>query len=264
MNIQIKKLNKAIKESATLAINQQALQRRSSGEEICHLGFGQSPFPVHPKITSLLAKNIHRKEYLSSQGLMELRHQIVSYHEKRGYSFKADQVFIGPGSKELIYDLLFLLEGPVYIPSPSWVSYAPQAQLLQKPVHFIPTQRENNYKITPEQLKKSVKSYSCSVQKLLIINSPSNPTGAVYNKDEMQDIVKICRDENTLILSDEIYREIYFGSAPPDGFSVFYPEGTFTTSGLSKVFFCRRIPFGFYDYTSWSRRIQKSSFIPYQ
>lgn len=236
MNIQIENFSEEIRESATLAINQQALERRSCGEDICHLGFGQSPFPVHPKITSLLEKNAHRKEYLSSQGLVELRHQIVSYHEKRGYSFNIDQVFIGPGSKELIYDLLLLLKGPVYIPSPSWVSYGPQARILKKYVHFIPTERENKYKVTPEQLKESVKSHDRSIQKLLIINSPSNPTGIVYHREDIRELVKVCREENILVLSDEIYREIYFNETPPPGFSLFYPEGTFTTSGLSKVF----------------------------
>lgn len=237
MNIQLNKsIPKKVKESATLAINQKVLQRRARGENIYHLGFGQSPFPIHPKITSLLAKNIHRKEYLSPQGLEELRCQIASYYGKRGHSFKADQIFIGPGSKALIYDLLFLLDGPVYIPSPSWVSYNPQAQILQKITHIISTNRENHYKITPEQLKKSVKNYSRSTQKLLIINSPSNPTGMIYHKEEIQNLVKICRDENILVLSDEIYSEIYFGDTPPVGFALFYPEGTFTTSGLSKTF----------------------------
>ena len=225
-----------IRESATLSINQEALRRRGHGEDICHLGFGQSPFPVHPKISSALAGRAHHKEYLSPQGLPELCHQVATYYQKRHYSFGPEQIFVGPGSKELIFDLLFLLEGPIYIPSPSWVSYGPMAQLLRRPVHFIPTTIQSKYKVTPSQLQSSVCSYPTSSQKILIINSPSNPTGMAYGRDEIEGLTEICRKYNILVIADEIYSEIYFGEEAYTSFSWAYPEGTFVTSGMSKFF----------------------------
>ena len=226
----------SLKESATLAINQKALQKRARGEEVCHLGFGQSPFPVHPRISDALCQNAQKNAYLPTRGLPELREAVARYLQKRGGAFEACDIFIGPGSKELIFDFLLLLDGPVYIPAPSWVSYGPQAQLVSKKVHVVQTQRQGDYKITPGELEKSAGEYDSSVQKLLILNSPSNPTGVVYQKEEIEALVPVLRQHNFVVLSDEIYRDIYFGDSLPPSFAEVYPEATFVTGGLSKAF----------------------------
>ncbi len=226
----------SLKESATLAINQEALRKRAAGEEVCHLGFGQSPFPVHPLISDSLRNNAHRNIYLPTQGLPELRKTLADHLQKRGSAFEAGDIFVGPGSKELIFDFLLLLDGPLYIPAPSWVSYGPQAQLLKKPIQVIPTERADDYKVTPKKLEESAHLVDSRTQKLLILNSPSNPTGVVYQREEMQALVPVLRKHNFVVLSDEIYREIYFGDSLPASFAEVYPEATFVTGGLSKAF----------------------------
>ena len=234
MQTQIRPLFQHLQESATLATNLRVKQIRGEGSDICHLAFGESPFPIHPKIAASLSENAHQNKYLPSQGLSTLREQAANYLSQRGRDFNKEQLFIGPGSKELIFGLFLLFDGPIYLLSPSWVSYAPQARLAQKKYYFIPTLRKNNYKITPEDLEKNVAKKPG--QKLLVINSPCNPTGVIYSQEEVASLTDICRKYNVLVLSDEIYFEIYFTQKRPVSFSQLYPEGTFVTTGMSKFF----------------------------
>jgi aspartate/methionine/tyrosine aminotransferase len=225
----------SLKESATLAINQRAKERRTAGKPTYHFGFGQSPFSVHPKIQQELKRNSHRKEYLPTQGLPELRAAIASFYKSQfDYDFSAENVLIGPGSKELIFEILFILEGPLLIPAPSWVSYGPQAQIRGKSVVPILTRREDSYKLTPKQLKEECLHQRVNRQKILIINNPNNPTGAVYSDEELAELAAVAREERVIIISDEIYALIRFNDNKFTGFSHHYPEGTFVTGGLSK------------------------------
>ena len=112
-----------LKESATLLINQRAIKLRSEGQNICHLGFGESPFPVPEPMQIALRENAHRKQYISGYGLPELRKAVAGlFNNKFGYNYSFENIFIGPGSKELIFQLVYLLEGPLRVPAPSWVS----------------------------------------------------------------------------------------------------------------------------------------------
>ncbi|MCB9091333.1 MAG: aminotransferase class I/II-fold pyridoxal phosphate-dependent enzyme [Halobacteriovoraceae bacterium] len=222
-------------ESATLKINTQVQRDRAQGIAVYHFGFGQSPFPVHPKIVASLSQNAHRKEYIQTQGLPALRQAIAQYYKSKfHYGFSPENIIIGPGSKELLFQALYLLEGDVFIPAPSWVSYAPQAHFCQKNVFTIQTQFENRYKLTPRELEEACKNSSTD-QKILIINSPSNPTGQIYNDLEIQSLVKICQQNNIIVISDEIYGEINFSASYPKGFFHHYPEKTIVTAGLSKA-----------------------------
>ncbi len=110
-----------LKESATLAINQAALQARRAGESVCHFGFGQSPFEVHPNFPRALAENTHQKDDLPTQGLPALREAIANFHaENFGYELDPRCILVGPGSKELIFQTLFVLEGAVIVPAPTF------------------------------------------------------------------------------------------------------------------------------------------------
>lgn len=145
----------SLKESATLAINLKALKLRQQGENIVHFGFGQSPFPVPEIIQEALRNNADKKDYLPTQGLPELCEAVATfYREQFGYDFKPHEVCIGPGSKELIFQIFYLMEGPLLVPVPSWVSYGPQAALRGKEIIPIQTSRENNYRITPDSWTK--------------------------------------------------------------------------------------------------------------
>ncbi len=226
----------SLKESATLKINQLVQQSRKRGEIVYHFGFGQSPFPVPERIVNELCKNAHQKDYLTTKGLLELRTSIASYYKtKFNYDFDVENILVGPGSKELIFQLLYVLEGPVIIPAPSWVSYGPQVSIKGKPFYAVRTRRENNYKLTGDELSLFCQQFKKEEQKILIINSPNNPTGQVYSDVEIQDLVRVCREHNIVVISDEIYGMIDFTGVKKKGFCHFYPEGTVVSAGLSKA-----------------------------
>ncbi|MCB0391600.1 MAG: pyridoxal phosphate-dependent aminotransferase [Bdellovibrionales bacterium] len=190
---------------------------------------------MHPKIINALKEHAHEKDYLPTLGLLKLRESIACYYKKRfNYNFSPDHILIGPGSKELIFQCLFVLEGPVIIPAPSWVSYGPQVNVRGKHIIRAMTRRENNYKLTGAELKQVCSTLPEEEQKVLIINSPNNPTGQVYSDTEMADLVKVCRQEQVIIISDEIYAMIDFTGRNKSGFLNHYPEGTIVTAGLSK------------------------------
>ena len=226
----------SLKESATLAINLKALELRRQGKDIVHFGFGQSPFPVPEIIQEALRRNADKKDYLPTQGLPELCEAVsVFYKNEFGYGFKPEDVCVGPGSKELIFQIIYLMEGPLLVPVPSWVSYGPQAALRGKEIILMPTARENNYRLTPEQLDRACYSAGQS-QKLLIFNNPNNPTGALYHESEIKELAEICRAYQVIVISDEIYAMIDFDHWPMSSLATHYPEGTIVSGGLSKSF----------------------------
>jgi aspartate/methionine/tyrosine aminotransferase len=225
-----------LKESATLAVNIEAHRLRDLNEEIYHFGFGQSPFPVPDIIRRGLEENSHKNHYLPTRGLPKLCEAVSDFYRKQfQYTFTSEDVFIGPGSKELIFQCIYLIEGPLIVPAPSWVSYGPQATLRGKQIKPVITSRENRYKLTPEDLDRACYSLG-EGQKILILNNPGNPTGAVYTHEEMKELAEICRAYHVVVISDEIYAMIDFNHQDQAGMSQYYPEGTIVSGGLSKSF----------------------------
>lgn len=226
----------SLKESATLAINLKALEMRRRGSDVVHLGFGQSPFPVPELIQQALRDHADKKDYLPTQGLPELCRAVADFYQREfNYQFAATDVCVGPGSKELIFQMIYLMEGPLLVPVPSWVSYGPQAALRGKEIIPIQTRRENQYKLTPEDLDRACYQAG-QAQKLLIFNNPNNPTGAVYHETEIREIAEICRAYQVVVISDEIYAMIEFEAEPMSSLARYYPEGTIVSGGLSKSF----------------------------
>ena len=127
-------------ESATLAINQTAIAKRRAGEKVFHFGFGQAPFPIPEIIQDALRNNADKSHYLPTRGLPELCEALADcYKRNYGLNFSEQNVCVGPGSKELLFQLLFITDCPLIIPAPSWVSYGPQAQLQGKKI--VPIRR---------------------------------------------------------------------------------------------------------------------------
>jgi aspartate aminotransferase len=236
MNPALNPLVVSLKESATLAINMKALELRKQGKDIYHFGFGQSPFPVAEPIQDALRANTDKKAYLPTRGLPELCEAVAGfYHDQYGYDFSPTDVCIGPGSKELIFQTIYLLEGPLLVPAPSWVSYGPQAALRGKDLIPITTQRENGYRLQARELDGICYKLGQS-QKLLILNNPNNPTGSVYREDELKDLAEICKAYQVIVISDEIYAMVDFTDRPHSSLVHYYPEATIVTGGLSKSF----------------------------
>lgn len=237
MELKLSPVVDSLKESATLAINQTALALRKEGKTVYHFGFGQSPFPVPPRLQNALKEATEHKEYLPTRGLPELGAKFAEYYNcKYGTDLVEEHVFVGPGSKELIFQVLYLLDGPFIVPAPSWVSYGPQAYLVEKRVHHIYTEKNDDYKITASELEEACQGLKEFDQKILILNSPNNPTGTVYNEEESKEIVEVCRRHNVILISDEIYGLVDFTGHKFCSFAKFYPEGTIVSTGLSKGF----------------------------
>ncbi|MCB0420475.1 MAG: aminotransferase class I/II-fold pyridoxal phosphate-dependent enzyme [Bdellovibrionales bacterium] len=237
MNIKLTPIVHDLKESATLAINQKALKLRNSGNQVFHFGFGQSPFPVSETLQSALRSSTSRKEYLPTRGLNKLHEVFVEYYNRRyDTQFQTDNIFVSPGSKELLFQILFLLDGPLLIPTPSWVSYGPQAHLCQKEAIYLPTKKEEGYKLTAKTLEHYCLSEGLPDQSILILNSPNNPTGSLYHPEELQALAGVCRRHNIIVISDEIYGQVDFTYGKFSSFAKWYPEGTIVSTGLSKGF----------------------------
>ncbi|MFC1522333.1 pyridoxal phosphate-dependent aminotransferase [Elusimicrobiota bacterium] len=245
---------KPIKESATVAINQRILELRAQGQDIVHFGFGQSPFPVFPPLAKALQKSAAKAHYLPTQGMPELRKSICGFMRKYfQYDVAWENTFIAPGSKELLYGALWALKGPLIHPSPSWVSYAAQAALLNKPIHFVETFPQDSYKITPAQLSKACSALGHG-PKIMILNSPNNPTGSTYKEEELKSIALIARENQVIIISDEIYALTAF-EKQFQSICRFYPEGTILTTGLSKAFSAGGYRLGFMFLPETLRRL---------
>ena len=220
-----------LKASATLAINELSQKLITEGKEVFKFGLGQSPFPVPDIIVKELQKNAHQKDYLNVSGLMGLREEVANYHSnKNQYKYNAESVIIGPGSKELIFQTQLVLNCDLLLPSPSWVSYEPQAQILNKKVHWIKATAETNWHLDPEELDKTCASLD-SVNKLLILNSPNNPSGTTHGN--LKELANVAKKHNVIIIADEIYAELDF-TGEYKSITHHYPEKTIVSSGLSK------------------------------
>ncbi len=224
---------RGLKPSATVAINERSDELRRAGREIFKLGLGQSPFPVPHPVVRALQSHAHEKDYLPARGLRSLREAVAGYHRReQGIEAEADGVLIGPGSKELMFLLQLAHYGDLVIPSPSWVSYAPQAHILGRQVHWLTTNAKGRWKVGADQLD----AFCCEDPdrpRILILNYPSNPTGATYTADELRGIAQVARRHKVLLLSDEIYGATHHAGRHVS-VARFYPEGTIVSSGLSK------------------------------
>ena len=224
---------RGLKPSATLRINEQCADLMQQGRTVYRLGFGQSPFPVPAPVVEALRLHAREKDYLPVKGLWPLRRAVAAFHNQRaGTERTGEEVLIGPGSKELMFLLQVVYYGDLIIPQPSWVSYAPQARIASRHVYWLPTRLENGYLLSPDGLEAFCRN-DHERPRLLILNYPSNPTGATYTSQQLEEMAEVAGKYNVLILSDEIYGELQHEGLHPS-IATYYPEGTIISSGLSK------------------------------
>jgi aspartate/methionine/tyrosine aminotransferase len=226
---EIKQKIRNIIPSATLAINEQSAAMIASGRHVVRFGFGQSPFPVPDIVRDSLRAHAHEKAYLPVKGLQSLRESAAAFLSRtRKLDLSAEQVLIGPGSKELIYLMQACLNGTLYLPTPSWVSYAPQSEIIGNDVRWLHKHASMDWKITAATLDETVDSPG-----FLILNYPNNPTGVTYTAQELQALAEVARAKELLVISDEIYAMTHFEGAHVS-IATYYPEGTIISTGLSK------------------------------
>lgn len=219
--------------SATLDINEKSQELLAQGKPVYRLGLGQSPFPVPERVVQALRDNAHEKAYLPVRGLKPLREAVAFYNMRtQGVETPAENVMIGPGSKELIFILQLVYYGDLVIPTPSWVSYSPQARIIGRNVYWVPTSADNFWRLSPDQLDKICRT-DPGKPRIVILNYPSNPSGYTYPLDRLRELARVAKKYKVILVSDEIYGLLHYKNQHVS-VARFYPEGTIISSGLSK------------------------------
>ncbi len=232
-DVQLNLRVRGLRPSATVAINELSDQLRSEGRRIFKMGLGQSPFPVPAPVVEELRRHAFQKAYLPVKGLHAVRRAVAQHHCRTfGISATPEDVLVGPGSKELMFLLQLVYYGDVVIPTPAWVSYAPQAQIIGRQVRWLPTQAENGWRLSAEQLDELCRD-DPGWPRIVILNYPSNPTGGTYSVEELEAIAEIARKYRLILLSDEIYGKLHH-DGKHRSIVPMYPQGTIFSGGLSK------------------------------
>ena len=200
-----------IKPSATLAVNDKAKQLKAQGVQIVSMGSGEpdfdTPFNIQKAATQAISAGETR--YTAVDGTPQLKNAICEkFKRENGLDYSVNEVMVSSGGKQVFYNLCqaILSKGDeVIIPSPYWVSYPDMAILADATPVFIEAGLDQEFKITPEQLESSINANT----KLLVLNSPSNPTGAVYTKSEIESLGAVLeRHPHVNVISDDIYEHI--------------------------------------------------------
>ncbi|WFS62161.1 pyridoxal phosphate-dependent aminotransferase [Pseudodesulfovibrio thermohalotolerans] len=230
-----------IKPSATLAVNTKAQELQAQGREIISLAVGQPDFSTPPNVCEAAKAAIDEgfTRYTAVPGIPELREAVAGYYG-RFYGAKADaaNTIVSNGGKQVLYNLLMALVNPgdeVLIPAPYWVSYPAMVQLADGRSVFVPTTAEDGYLVTVEALEAACTDRTT----VLILNSPSNPTGCCYTQAQLEAIAEWARKNGIFIISDEVYDRLVY--APFESVSLAktweaHPETIAIVGALSKSF----------------------------
>jgi aspartate aminotransferase len=239
--IPISKMAAAVQPSATLAAGAKARQLKAEGIHVFDFSLGEPDFPTPEHIcrAALEAMRAGRTHYTPASGTAELRGAVSRWYQKTyGIRYTPEQVIVSNGAKHTIHTALAALCGPgdeVIIPSPYWVSYSDLVQMTGASFVLVPTTFESNFKMSPRQLRDALTPRS----RLLMLNSPSNPTGSVYTRQELVALAEVVVDAGVSVLSDEIYERLVYGDAKATCFATLRPglaEQTVTVSGASKSY----------------------------
>lgn len=239
MTMELAKRVKTLTPSTTLAITAKAKELKKQGANVIGLGAGEPDFNTPEYILDAAkdAMDAGYTKYTPSGGIPELK---AAIHEKlkkdNKLDYTQDEIIVTLGAKHALYLLFQVLlnEGDeVIIPSPYWVSYPEQVKLGSGIPVILDTLEENEFKITPEELEKSITTKT----KALVINSPSNPTGMMYSEEELKKLGDVCLKHDILIVSDEIYEKLIYTDEPHVSIAALSPELkklTIVINGVSK------------------------------
>lgn len=225
--------------SITLAVTSQAAKMKKDGIDVCSFGAGEPDFdtPQFIKDACIKALSEGKTKYTASAGLLELREAICAKHKSdNGLSYTPDQVSVNCGAKHSCYNAILATCGPgdeVIIPAPYWTSYPDMVRIAGATPVIVETKAENGWKMTADEFQDAM----TPATKMVIMNSPSNPTGAVYTKEELEAIAEIAAGEDILILSDEIYEKLVYDEVKHVSIASLSKEIadlTITINGLSK------------------------------
>ncbi|PLT28363.1 pyridoxal phosphate-dependent aminotransferase [Peribacillus deserti] len=229
----------ALTPSTTLAITAKAKEMKSQGIDVIGLGAGEPDFntPQHIIEAASASMNEGHTKYTPSAGLPMLKSAIAEKLKKdQGLEYSASQIMVASGAKHALYTLFQAIldeDDEVIIPIPYWVSYPEQVKLADGQPVYVEGKEDHSYKMTAEQLEKAITPKT----KALILNSPSNPTGMIYSREELQKLGEVCLKHNILIISDEIYEKLVYGNNEHISIAELSPElkeNTIIINGVSK------------------------------
>ena len=227
--------------SLTLAITAKAKAMKAAGEDVVSFGVGEPDFPTPAHIVSAAKRALDegQTKYTPSSGLPALKKAICKkLLEENGLSYEPSQIIVSNGAKHSVFNVCYAIlnEGDeAIIPSPYWLTYPEAVKLCGGVPVTVETSAENSFKMTAAQLEKAITPKT----KLLIFNSPCNPTGAVYTKEEISSIAAVCVKHGIFVLSDEIYEKLLYNGAKHFSFAAVSKEAkdyTVTVNGVSKTY----------------------------
>ena len=226
--------------SPTLRVSAMAKEMRAAGVDVLDFSAGQSDFPTPPEVCEAGKQAIDdgQTRYTANEGILELRQAVSeSIQAHHGIEYPPSSVLVSSGAKASLYFGFMALLDPgaeVLIPSPYWVSYPEQVRLAEAEPVFVPCSEEDGFKLTVESLEAAVTDRS----KALILNYPSNPTGACYSRDELKPIADFCVRRGIWVVADEIYSRLLFDGRAFSSIAELGPEIqalTLMINGMSKT-----------------------------
>jgi aspartate aminotransferase len=231
-----------VKPSPTMAITAKARELKAAGFDVIGLGAGEPDFDTPENIKQAAIKAIERGEtkYTAVDGIPELKRAIADkFKRENGLTYKPSEITVGSGGKQVLYNALLATLDPgdeVIIPSPYWVSYPDIVLLAGAEPVIVHTTAEDGFKLKPEALAKAITART----KWFIFNSPSNPTGAAYTRDEIKALTDVLlKQERVWVLSDDIYEHLVYDSfkfTTPAAIEPKLKDRTLTLNGVSKAY----------------------------
>ncbi|TGM86476.1 pyridoxal phosphate-dependent aminotransferase [Leptospira licerasiae] len=230
-----------VEPSPTLAISAKAAELKKKGEDIVSFGAGEPDFetPAHIKEAAKKAIDRGMTRYTAVSGTVELRDAIITkFKRDNGLEYSRNQIIVGTGGKQVIYNFFLATLNPgdeVIIPAPYWVSYADIVRLAEGRPVIVSTSKADNFRISPAQLEKAITPKT----KVVVLNSPSNPTGSAYSRKELEAIGEVILKHKIMVLSDDIYESIVFDGFQFSNLAMLSPELkelTFVANGVSKAY----------------------------
>ncbi|HEX3654969.1 MAG TPA: pyridoxal phosphate-dependent aminotransferase [Pirellulales bacterium] len=237
----ISKIVQGIEPSATLAMAAKARELKAAGRTIYDFSLGEPDFntPEHICQAAIEAMRSGRTHYTAASGIPELKTAVVrQYAERHGLEFNPQQVVVSNGAKHALHNAFTALLNPgdeVVIPAPYWVSYADLVKLPGGLPKIVPTRQDNDFKLTPQQLRQAITPKT----RMLLLCSPSNPTGSMYSRDELAELADVAIEKDLVVVTDEIYERLVYGQHKFAAFATLRPglaDRTVTVNGVSKAY----------------------------
>jgi aspartate aminotransferase len=231
----------SIAPSQTLAITAAAKKMRDEGQDVTSFGAGEPDFdtPQFIKNAAIDALQEGQTKYTAATGIAELKEAIqAKLLVENGVEYETSQISVNCGAKHSCFNAILATcdpEDEVIIPAPYWTSYPEMVRLVGAEPYVVETKFENGWKLTAEEFEASISGRT----RMLILNSPNNPTGAVYSEQELKDIVEVAAQEDIIILSDEIYEKLIYNDRKHISTAAISEEAknlTITINGFSKVY----------------------------